>query len=46
MRLVYHLEGWTAPTAAKIETAASKLEDVQEAIVDFHPCIFLEVGQG
>lgn len=47
MRLVYHLEGLDcANCAAKIETAASKLEDVQEAIVDFSSSrIFLEVGQ-
>ncbi len=36
MRLAYHLEGLDCPScAAKIETAASKLENVKKATVDF-----------
>ncbi|HPT83167.1 MAG TPA: heavy metal translocating P-type ATPase [Limnochordia bacterium] len=45
MRLVYHLEGLDcAACAAKIETAAAKLESVREAVVDFPSSrIFLDI---
>lgn len=48
MRLVYHLQGLDcAACAAKIETAASRLQAVQEAVVDFPSSrIFLEIGEG
>jgi len=47
MRLVYHLEGLDcAACAAKIETAAAKLDSVQQAVVDFPSSrIFLEVKE-
>lgn len=48
MRLVYHLEGLDcANCAAKIETAACKLEHVQKAVVDFSTSrIFLDIEAG
>lgn len=48
MRIVYHLEGLRcANCAAKIETAASNLENVKDAVVDFSTSrIFLDVVEG
>lgn len=48
MRLIYHLEGLhCASCAAKIESAASRLEAVREAVLDFSSSrIFLEVNEG
>lgn len=48
MRIVYHLEGLNcANCAAKIETAASKIENVTDAMVDFSTSrIFLDIIEG
>ncbi len=48
MRVVYHLEGLDcANCAAKIETAAAKIEKVEKAVVDFSSSrIFLDLEQG
>lgn len=48
MRVVYHLEGLNcANCAAKIETAASKIENVTDAMVDFSTSrIFLDIIEG
>lgn len=47
MRVVYNLEGLTcANCAARIETAASRLENVDSAVVDFSSSrIFLDINQ-
>ena len=47
MRVVYNLEGLTcANCAARIETAASRLENVDSAVIDFSSSrIFLDINQ-